>query len=260
MAIDGLVSGLNTAEIIESLMAIERLPQDAMVARQTKAKNQLDAYKSVRDKIAALGTAASNLATASKWNARTATSSNPSTATVSSTATGSLGSLTFTVDQLAASHGLRSANTSPTTGTVIASSGTISVDLGDGEGPQSIAVGGGTLAEVASALNKAGLGLRAATVNTGSGFHLQVDSTATGAAAAFTLSGLDPAVGGTLVTSQGQDATLTIGTGPGAYAVTSKSNTFSDLIPGVSITAVAVSTTAVTTTITENVAALADSV
>jgi flagellar hook-associated protein 2 len=259
-AIDGLVSGLDTAQIIESLMAIERAPQDAMVARQTTAKNQLDAYKSVRDKLTALGTAANALTTAAKWNQRTATSSNAQVATVSSTATGALGALTFTVDQLAVAHGVRSTNTIATPDTVIASGGNVTVDLGDGNGPQSIAVGGGTLAEVATALNNAGLGLRAAPVNTGSGYHLQVSSTATGADSAFTLGGLDPAVGGTQITSQGLDASLTIGSGPGAYSVTSASNTFADLLPGVSITAVSVSATPVTATVSENVTALSDAV
>ncbi|MHB1139050.1 MAG: flagellar filament capping protein FliD [Microthrixaceae bacterium] len=260
MAVDGLVSGLDTTQIIESLMAIERQPQVAMVARQTTAKNQLDAYKSIRDKMAALGTAATNLATASKWNARTATSSSPSTATVSSTSTGSLGSLTFTVDRLATAHGVRSANTSATADTIVASSGTITVDLGDGAGPQAVDVGGGTLSEVATALNKADLGLRAAVVNTGNGYHLQVDSATTGADSTFTLGGLDPAVGGTVATNLAQDAQLTIGSGPGAYAVTSASNTFTDLLPGVSITAVSASTTPVTTTVSENVQALSDAV
>lgn len=260
MAIDGLVSGLNTAQIIESLMAIERAPQDAMVARQTTAKNQLDAYKSVRDKITALGTAANALTTAAKWNQRSATSSNAQVATVSSTATGALGALTFTVDQLAVAHGLRSSNTIASPDTIIASGGSITVDLGDGEGPQPINVGGGTLTEVVSALNNSGLGLRAAPVNTGSGYHLQVSSTATGADSSFTLGGLDPAVGGTQVTSLGADAKLTIGSGPGAYSVTSKSNTFTDLLPGVSITAVSVSTNPVTATVSENVTALSDAV
>ncbi len=260
MAIDGLVSGLDTTQIIESLMAIERAPQNAMVARQTTAKNQLDAYKSVRDKISALGTAATALTTATKWNQRTASSSNSSVATVSSTSTGAIGSLSFTVDRLASSHGLRSSNTIASPDTVIASGGSISIDKGDGNGPQSISVGGGTLSEVVSALNGAGLGLRAAPVNTGNGYHLQVSSGATGAASAFTLSGLDPAVGGTQVTSQGQDAQLTIGSGPGAYTVTSTSNTFSDLLPGVSVTAVSVSATAVTATVSENTQALSDAV
>ena len=260
MAIDGLVSGLNTSEIIASLMAIEKLPQDAMVARQETAKNQLSSYASVRAKLSALGTAANALATAAKWNQRTATSTNTSSATVSATSTATVGSLTFSVDRVATAHGLSSATTIAATSTVIASGGTVSIDLGDGAGPQSIDVGGGTLQEVAAAINGAGLGVRATTVNTGSGFRLQMTATSTGAESDFTVDGLDPSIGGTVVTTQGVDAQLTIGTGPGAYSVTSSSNTFSDLMPGVSVTAVAVSATPVTVNVAEDVTALSDAV
>ena len=260
MAIDGLVSGLNTTEIIASLMAIEKLPQDAMVARQETAKNQLSSYASVRAKLTALGTAANVLATTAKWNQRTATSTNSSTATVTATSTATVGSLTFSVDRVATAHGLSSATAIASTSTVVASGGTVSIDLGDGAGPHTIDVGGGTLQEVAAAINGAGLGIRATTVNTGAGFRLQMNSTATGADSAFTVDGLDASVGGTVVTNEGVDAQLTIGTGPGAYSVTSSSNTFSDLMPGVSVTAVAVSASPVTVNVAENVTALSDAV
>lgn len=260
MAIDGLVSGLDTTEIIKSLLALEKLPQDAMVARQDTAKNQLSSYASVRAKLTALGTAANALATASRWNHRTATSNATSTATVSATPTAAVGSLTFTVDRLAAAHGLSTATSVAGTDTVIASGGTISLDLGDGEGPRSIDVGGGTLAEVAAAIGGAGLGIRATTVDTGSGHRLQLSSVATGADSAFTVDGLDPFVGGTVVTNVGVDAQLTIGTGPGAYSITSRSNTFAGLMPGVSVTAAGVSATPVTVNVAENVTALADAV
>ncbi|MDQ2677249.1 MAG: flagellar filament capping protein FliD [Actinomycetota bacterium] len=260
MAIDGLVSGLNTTEIIANLMAIEKLPQDAMVARQETAKNQLSSYASVRAKLTALGTAANALASAAKWNQRTASSTSSSTASVSATSTASVGSLTFSVDRVATSHGLSSATTIASTSTVVASGGTLSIDLGDGAGPQSIDVGGGTLQEVAAAINGAGLGIRATTVNTGAGFRLQMSSTSTGADSAFTVDGLDPSVGGTVVTTEGVDAQLTIGTGPGAYSVTSSSNTFSDLMPGVSVTAVTVSATPVTVNVAEDVTALSNAV
>ena len=260
MAIDGLVSGLNTTDIIKSLLALEKQPQNAMVARQDTAKNQLSSFASVRAKLSALGTAANALATASKWNQRSVTSTAPSTATVSATPTAALGSLSFTVDRVAAAHGLSSAISVASTATVVASGGTVSLDLGDGAGPHSIAVGGGTLSEVAAAINGAGLGVRATTVDTGSGHRLQMSSIATGADSAFTLDGLDPFVGGTVVTNVGVDAQLTMGTGPGAYSVTSSSNTFANLMPGVSVTAVGVSATPVTVNVAQNVTALSDAV
>ncbi len=258
MAVDGLISGLDTTKIIEQLMQLERLPQNALVLRQNKIKAAAEAQASIRSKLDEVSSAAAALNTATKWNLRTATSTDPTSATVSATGNASVGSLTFTVDQTATKHSLRSANVIAGHDTVVASGGSIQLDLG-GE-VHSIDVGGGTLSEVVAALNAAKLGVRAAAVDTGAGFHLQVTSTATGAASTFDVTGLDAEVGGTLATVVGRDATLTIGTGPGAYSVTSASNTFSNILPGVSITAVSVSTGPVTIDVNEDVDALTEKV
>ena len=260
MPIDGLVSGLKTSSIIESLMAVERAPQDALVASRTKVQRTLDAYASVRDKLTAVGTAATALATTDRWNLRTASSTNSSVATVTASSTASVGSLSFTVDTLAGAHGVRSGNVIAGLGTVIASGGNVTIDTG--AGPQNIAVGGGSLNEVVAGVNSSNAGVRAVAVNTGSGYRLQLNATTTGAASTFTVGGLDASVGGTVATSLGSDATLTIGSGPGAYSVTSTSNTFADVVPGMSITAVSVSAAAapVTVSVAEDVTAIAKNV
>ncbi len=258
MAIDGLVSGLDTASIIEQLMKIERFPQDLLALRQNKIKAASDAQASIRAKLQDVSSAAAALSTASKWNLRTATSTDSKVATVSATNTAAVGSLTFTVDQTAARHSIRSGNTIASTDTVIASGGAIDLDLGDGV--HHLDVGGGSLSEVVNAINGANLRVRAAMVDTGAGYRLQLTSKSSGAASSFDLSGLDASVGGTIATEVGRDATLTIGTGPGAYSVSSASNTFSNILPGVSITAVATSTTPVTIDVNEDVNALSDKV
>lgn len=259
MAIDGLVSGLDTSSIIKQLMQLERLPQDALVARRAKAQAKLDAFASIRSKLSAASSVAASVADPTNWSLRTATSSSPTTATVSATSSASTGSLTFTVDRLASGHAVRSANTIATTDAVVVSGGVLTLDIGDGD-PVDIGVGGGTLAEVVNAVNAAGTRVRAAAVNTGSGYHLQLTSTTTGADSTFSVSGLDAPVGGTVDTTAAQDAQLTIGSGPGAYSVTSASNTFADILPGVSITAVSQSASPATITVAEDVDALAKKV
>lgn len=258
MAVDGLITGLDTSSLIEQLMKIERIPQNALAARQAKVKAAAEAQASIRTKLTAVSAAAAALATPSKWDMRTATSSASSVATVSATSTASTGSLTFTVDQLAAAHAVRSGEVIPATDATIASSGTIDIDLGDEV--RSIDVGGGTLSEVVSAINSAGLRVRAAAVNVGDGYRLQITSTTSGASSEFSVSGLDASVGGTVAVQVGRDATLTIGSGPGAYSITSASNTFSNVLNGVSITAVSTSTTPVTVNVSEDPAGLAKKV
>ena len=233
MPIDGLVSGLDTNSIIDGLMKAERGPVELMTARKTAAQAAVDAYKSVQTKLAAVSTASAALERASGWTLRTATSSNPALASVTTADGATISGLQFTVDRLASTHGVATATNSPATSTVVASGGSIGITIGSTV--HNIAVGTGTLAEVADAINSAGIGVKAATVNTGSGYRLQLTAVTSGAAAAFSVSsGLDLA---TVVTTQGNDAQLTIGTGPGAYSITSATNGFANVLPGVTITA-----------------------
>lgn len=100
-----------------------------------------------------------------------------------------------------------------------------------------VAVGNGSLQSVESAVNSSGLGMTASTVQVGTNqYRLEITSNTTGAASDINLSStaLD-AVGGTSVLNAGSDAQLTVGTGPGAFQVSSASNNVSGLMPGVSL-------------------------
>lgn len=258
MAIDGLVSGLDTTSIIESLMAVERLPQQMLAQRRSAAQAALDAYASVKAKVTAVATAATGLQKATDWAARKATSTNGDIATVSATVGASTGSLEFTVDKLATTHSLAGVNTLAATTTAAADGASITITTS--EGPQVVNVGGGSLAEVVAAVNDAKVGVTAAAVNTGSGYKLQFTASKSGEAAEFTVAGLAAAVGGTSIVSQGSDAELTVGTGPGKYLLTSASNTFTDLLPGVTVNAKSVSASPVRIDVTADADALAKKV
>jgi flagellar hook-associated protein 2 len=237
-------------------MSIEKQPRDLLATQQADQQKALDAAKGIETKLTALSLAAGNLQRSSGWMLRTGTSSNDSVATVSADAGADIASFSFTVDALATAHGVVTNTSVAGTDTVIASGGTVTLTVA-GES-HDVSVGGGTLSEVATAINDAGLGVRAAIVNTGTGYRLQLTSTTTGAAGAFTVdSGLDANVGGTSITAQGSDAKITVGTGPGAYSITSSSNRFSNIVPGVSITAKQLSATPVTVGVAADANALA---
>jgi flagellar hook-associated protein 2 len=234
MPIDGLASNLDTSSLIAQLMEVERAPQTLLSQRRVGVQAIADAYASIRSRLSALDAAANALRRPADWQARTATSSSDAVA-VSASSGASLGSLTFEVSALAARHSLRSGNVIGAITDVVASGGTVQIT--DSSGVHDLDVGGGTLTEVVNALNDAGIGLQAAAVDTGSGYRLQITSASTGAASAFTVSaGLDVGVGGMVVSSTGTDAVLTVGSGGGAYTVTSASNTLSDVLPGLTIT------------------------
>lgn len=133
---------------------------------------------------------------------------------------------------------------------------------------------GATLNDVVKALNSSGAGVTANAVQVGSSaYRLQVSSTTTGAASNITLSsGAFPsgqsALGGMQELYAGTDTVLQVGTGVGAYRVTSSTTAVTGLIPGVTVTAVAadpntpvtVGVTSDTSTMASTMSALVDAV
>ena len=98
-----------------------------------------------------------------------------------------------------------------------------------------VSVGGGTLAEVVDTVNRAGLSYTAAAVNVGGGYRLQLTAKETGAASAFTPDpGIFGATGFTTL-SAGTDARITV-EGANPFTVSSATNTFKGLLPGVDVT------------------------
>ena len=119
--------------------------------------------------------------------------------------------------------------------------------------------GGGTLSELVSTINSSDLGYTAAAINTGNGYRLQLTANETGAASAFTP---DPGLFGSMsfeTLSVGTDAELTV-QGDNPFTITSASNSFSELLPGVTVTVNDVTTTPVTVTTERNVEAVTESV
>jgi flagellar hook-associated protein 2 len=150
---------------------------------------------------------------------------------------------------------------------VPAGSGNLDLALGGGlrAGDATVAVvstGDRSLGAVAAAINSSGAGVSASAVKVSDGaWVLQMSSNRTGSAGAITLdSAAFAGVGGLVQTSAAQDAAITIGSGAGAYTVTASGNTFSDILPGVSLTATAVSGTPVTVGVARNDNATADAV
>ena len=111
MSVDGLVSGLNTTDLINQLMSIEAQSQNRLKQQQADEQSTIKLYQTLNSKLSAVQTAAKALNTPSSWQTMKATSSD--TAAVSATAgAGALGgSLSFTVENLATAHSVVSAGT-----------------------------------------------------------------------------------------------------------------------------------------------------
>jgi flagellar hook-associated protein 2 len=137
----------------------------------------------------------------------------------------------------------------------------ISVDSGLRVGTATVAAvdtGDRSLAAVAAAVNTAGAGVSAGAVKqSDSSWFLQLASSASGTNGTLTIGG----AGLQLSTlSAAQDAKITLGSGANALSVSSSTNTFSDVMPGTSLTVQAITTTPVTVSVSRDENATADAI
>jgi flagellar hook-associated protein 2 len=263
--VDGLVSGMDTTALIASMMQVEAAPQTALKVKVSTAQNVVGSYQSVNSKLAALKTAADDLGQLSTWRAIKPTSS--STA-VTATAIGGTDTVTGSVlfDVKSLSHPQSSTMRVSTAATTVPAVAADPSDPTDHGTPAtttydalnvpdtiSISVGGGTAVDVdvskdktaagiAAAINAAGAGVKASLVKiSDTESVMQFNGTKTGGDFAFTVSGLDDASsdGKSLVTTQpASSAMIQVGDpNNGGYQLTSSTNTFTGLMPGVTLTA-----------------------
>jgi flagellar hook-associated protein 2 len=119
--VNGLISGINTQQVISALLQSYELPVTNLENQQSQINSQVKDWQTINKDIAAFQTAAQSLATPSGWNLMTASSSDTSVATATSTAGAASGSLTFSVNQLAQAEILASQNSVSSTSTSITS-------------------------------------------------------------------------------------------------------------------------------------------
>ena len=252
LGIDGLVSGLDTTALINQLMQVEAAPQTLLKSKQSGAQTLVTALQALNAKVASLAENAATVAKAESWDAYKATSSATS-ATATTTAGAQPGSLTFTVDAVAASQVTLSAVT-PDDGTYLPQiPPAVTVAKGDGT-LVTVYPATGSLSDVAQALNDAAeAGVKATVVRVSNGetptYRIQFTGVATGTDGEFAVyAGTSTEVEAALtagtavrldtdVVRTAADAQVTLWKGTAAEQVyTQSSNTFTGLMSGVDIT------------------------
>jgi len=254
ISLDGLSSGLDTTSLITQLMTAEAAPQSLLKAQVTKTNTVITALQGLNSRMAALADFATTTAKAGGLDLYEATSSAAGVSAAVTTGA-SPGELQVTVSALAlAQVGVSAAISawpSPSAITIVGHSGT----------PLEITPASTSLDDVASAINSSAAGVTATKVASGvdgSGnalYRLQFSSKTTGANSAFTIyQGTEANVSagtatnvlttpGSAIIKTAQNASVTLWKGTSAeQIVTSASNTFTNLLTGVSVTVSAVST------------------
>ncbi len=235
---------LDSASLVEQLMALERQPINRLNAKEKTFDAQISAFGSVKSRLSTLQSAATTLADPNKLAAYAATAGDADVISATAGTFAHAGSYTIDVQQLATAQ---KSFSSLYAGTDTFGAGTLSFTVNGNTEDVVLSSSGNSLQDVANAINDADISVQATVVNGDAGSRLVLTSRETGSDNAFTLA----------VTSG--DANLTsLGTFDGAHpnalgaqnaivtvegeTVTSQSNQITSAIANVTITATAVGT------------------
>jgi flagellar hook-associated protein 2 len=264
----GIGSGLDVNSIVTQLMAIEKQPLTVLQAKETSIQSTVSEYGKIKSAVSTLRDLAAKLAGSTAWAQTVTNSSSPAvSASSNNSATG-----TYTVEVQALASVQTIATAAPAPPTTTPGAGTLHIELGTWSAGQTgftpkagasavdVAIAAtDTLAVVRDKINAAGAGVTAMIMTDASGSRLLIRSNAPGAANAFRTSGVaalafDPSSGvATMTQSQtAADAAATLN----GLAVTSTSNTLSNIVDGLTLNLSALTTGPVTVNVVTDADAL----
>jgi flagellar hook-associated protein 2 len=268
VSLNGLGSGLDITSIVNALMGVEALPQQQLKSAQSTQQAMITALQGFNTKAVALKDLATKLAAPGALNLFTATT-NSTAATATAGKAALPGTFSVGIDRLAQSQTSVTAAMRAWPTNAAGAPAALTLVAADGKHTE-ITPAGTSLDDLVTAINASGGPAKALKVAAGNEpdgtprYRLQLTATAAGEAGAFTVhqgTSADVTGGtatdlmsqlGAAVVTTAQDAQATLYTGTAAeQVITSSTNTFSNLVPGVDVTATA---DAVGTSVTVTVA------
>lgn len=262
----GIGSGVLNSDLVDQLVAAERKPTEERLAGKTqKAEAMLSAYGQLRSAVTELRLPMRQLSSADNLKAFSASSSNEDIGVSVDSSRASRGTYTVDVTSLASAQALASRDVFADRDSTSVGQGMLELSVGDKVTSITIDSSNDTLQGLANAINEANAGVSAGVIDTGNGFQLVMSADETGTANAVSISVTDDD-GGTntdnlglsrFAFNSGMDAdsglTETIAASDAVMEingiqVTRSSNTFENVIDGLTfdITAEGTSTVKVT--------------
>lgn len=239
-SVNGVISGMNTDDIISKLIELERAPITRMQSKKDKLNARLTAWQDANTRILALKSKMDSLANSLTFDARKFTSSDEAILKGTVAPGAQTGTFYLKVNALARAHQLRTDGDGyADIDSTHIGTGTISIGTGS-SGAKVITLddSNNTLAGLRDAINRSGAGVKASIVSdgsTGTPYHLIITSATSGSAGAITISSTGAAPTFGTVVQAAQDASVTMGEGAGAITVTKSTNQVSDLLQGVTL-------------------------
>ncbi len=247
--IDGLVSGIDTTTIIDGLLSIRKQQIDNLEFRRQTVLAQKTAFQGIEARLLAFRSTAGQLGRSqnSVFDSRTATVSNESFLAASATSRAAPGVYNLRVNSLARAHQVAAQGFADADSEI--TQGTIDIRVGAGA-VTSFTIDGtnNTLQGLADTINSSTADVTASIIQDGSGgatpYRLLLTSKKTGASNEISISNNLAASSGGAVqpmfdfgnpVQAGTDASVSLGSGPGAITVTNSTNRISNLVDGVTI-------------------------
>lgn len=235
--IDGINSGLPTGELIDAEIAVLEIPLN-------KTKDKLEGINTFNNSLKSLSGSLNSYndtledITAQDFNKYTGVSSNPGVTLDTTNATNPV-SLSMNVSSVATRHSMVSASSAALNGNTIS--------IGINGATHDLTAASNSFVDIAKAINGAGIGVNASVVSVGKDavtgenlYRLQLTSADTGQKNQFTASigGTDILSGaGAATLSTAADAEVVLFAGTAAeQIVTSSTNIFTGVVPGVDFT------------------------
>lgn len=218
------------------------------ISEQSNLQSQVSALQSLSTALTTLQTNIQTLASQSSWISSSATSSNTNALTVTANEGAPQTTVQFNVTAVAAGQqSLLNLTASSSTAASSLTAGNLQID--GASGSQTIQVTAGeTLQNLTTAINAVTqqTGVQAGVQYNGSTYQILLSATGTGTTnGVFSIgSGTTATNGSATIAVQSTiqsatDASLVLGSGGSAQTITSQTNTFTDAVPGTTITAVA---------------------
>lgn len=274
----GVGSGLDSESIVTKLVALERQPITNLQSQASTIQSRISAFGQIQSSISSLRDAASKLTSPDLWSSTVATSSDASSVSFATSTGAAIGNYNVSVSSLAAAQSVVS-NTVLSSATSTLGSGTLTIELGSwsgstftnktGSSAVNITVAAtDTLSDIRDKINGSNSGVSASIVSDASGARLVMSSSNTGVSNGFrvtvadndgnntdasglsALSFLDPTstTGPTKQTQTAANAAATVN----GVSVTSESNTFSNVLTGISMTVSKQTTSPVTVSVAQD--------
>lgn len=248
ISINGVVSGIDTDNIVSGLLEIQQQQLDRMALRKNGIQQRQAAFKTVESRLLSLRADAGALSrNTNNPLTRLSVNSNDDEAISATASTSAIpGEYQMTIDATAKAHQVASQGFADTDSEI--TQGTFEIRLGSGD-PKTITIDStnNNLSDLASAINSSGTGISATIVKDSAGgatpYRLLLSSSKTGASNQITVtnnlaadngSSVKPVINFGTPVQAASDARVTLGSGAGAIAVTSSTNQFKDAIGGVS--------------------------